>query len=224
MQSTVDHEAHGMKLKHLLAALGIGLSLSFSSSAANALSFTLTGQETPGALPADFDLDVLGVNKGFLPAYFANAAHSGLGVDGPGEIKFTFMGEEACFDNTFEFGFGNTLFSNSVTSVGTSITLPQLTGGSLLDLAFTSDKSAQLRNGDGAAGSASIAIVLLSAVDALILFNDDYAGDADYDDMIIRVELSEAPRLSEVPLPGALLLFGSGLLGLAGISLRSKYA
>ena len=213
-----------MRFKHLLAGVWAGLLLAFASSTANALSLTVTGQETLGALPSDFDLYVMGIGSGFLPAYFANAANSGLGVDGPAEIKFTFMGEEACFDNTFEFGFGNTLFSNSGTAMGASVTLQQLTADSLLDLAFTSNTTNQLRNGQGTFDNASIAIVLLSAVDALIFFNDDYKGDSDYDDMVVRLEISKLPQLSEVPLPGALLLFGSGLLGLAGISVRRNHA
>lgn len=210
-----------MKFKHLLAGLGIGLSLTVASSAANALSFTLAGGETAGFLPPDFDLtpDVLGVNA-LDPAVFANAVGSGLGVDGPANITFTYMGNDAGYDNTFEFVFGNTLFQNSLNLVGDSVTLLQGSADSLLDFSFLSNGATALANGAGAFGNASIAIVLLSTTDALVLFNDDATVDADYDDMGIRMQL----RPAEVPVPPAILLLLSGLAGLGVIGRRKSVA
>lgn len=204
-----------MKLKNICAGIGLALAITMGSSAANALSFTTTGSETAGFLPGDYDLtpNFPGVSAGSA-ALFANALGSGLGVDGPAMITFTYMGNDAGYNNTFEFTFGTTLFSNALSAVGDSTTVLQGVADSLLDFAFLSNAITALKNGDGAVANASIALVLLSATDALVLFNDDATVDADFDDMAIRMQLSA------VPVPPAAVLLLSGIAGLGFLGRR----
>ena len=103
-------------VKKLVAGLAIGLSLTLASTAANALSFTTTGT-TAGFLPGDFNLtpDVLGVNA-LDPALFANAVGSGLGVDGPANIKFTYLGNDA--------GLGKGIRSFDSQDIGRNVNAP----------------------------------------------------------------------------------------------------
>lgn len=49
-------------------------------------------------------------------------------------------------------------------------------------------------------------------------FNDSGSSDSDYDDMVVRVSTSP------VPIPAAVWLFGSALMGLAGVGYRSRSA
>jgi len=57
--------------------------------------------------------------------------------------------------------------------------------------------------------------VLLITGSYLFGFNDGGSSDADFDDLVFA-----ATKTSSVPLPGAALLFGSGLLGLVGLRRR----
>ena len=57
--------------------------------------------------------------------------------------------------------------------------------------------------------------------DLVLAYNDNITltaplGDADYDDMLVRAEFSP------VPVPAAVWLFGSGLLGLIGAARRKE--
>ncbi|PKN43375.1 MAG: hypothetical protein CVU60_03190 [Deltaproteobacteria bacterium HGW-Deltaproteobacteria-18] len=60
----------------------------------------------------------------------------------------------------------------------------------------------------------SINNVFLTAGSYLFGFNDGGSPDADFDDLVF------AAKTSSVPLPGAAILFGSGLLGLVGLRRR----
>lgn len=51
------------------------------------------------------------------------------------------------------------------------------------------------------------------AGDRLVAFNDAWSGDTDYDDFNLRAR-------ADTPIPGAVWLLGSGLIGLVGLRRR----
>ena len=63
----------------------------------------------------------------------------------------------------------------------------------------------------------SLAVAMISPSSAYLMFGDGF-GDADYDDMVVRVDVSA------VPLPAAVWLFGTALIGLVGLGKRRKTA
>ena len=54
----------------------------------------------------------------------------------------------------------------------------------------------------------------------VLTYNDNYLGfvDSDFDDMMVRAQFIP----TAVPLPAAVWLFGSGLIGLIGMARRRK--
>ena len=62
----------------------------------------------------------------------------------------------------------------------------------------------------------------------MLAYNDNNLGfvDGDFDDMLVRAEFISAAvpeRPIETPVPAAVWLFGSGLLGLIGMARRRKH-
>jgi len=59
-----------------------------------------------------------------------------------------------------------------------------------------------------------------SLMQLVLAYNDNalYTGDSDFDDMLVRADF----RVAAVPVPAAVWLFGSGLLGLIGMARRRK--
>lgn len=200
-----------MNLRSLGTSTVLIALMAVASPAAHAVSFTTSGTIVK-PLPGNFDLNLFGVTAGHS-AKFANPAGSGLGISGPARLTFTYLGKEAAYNNTFEFD-GITRFTNA--SGGSPFTVIQAAAASLLDFAFTSNGSAQLKNGHGAVSNASIALVMLSATKYLLLFNDNATVDADFDDMGVLVEASP------VQLPAALPLLAGGLGFLGAISWSRK--
>jgi hypothetical protein len=72
---------------------------------------------------------------------------------------------------------------------------------------------------NGAAGAQAIAYMSPTATDTFAIAFEDLAnGDNDYNDMVVRIE-----SITPVPEPGTLALFGTGLIGIAGL-VRRKLA
>jgi hypothetical protein len=194
----------------------LGMWLGLAAMPAGAATFTTIGSPLNTVLPPNFDLtpNVLGIDAGDAFSLQATSG-SGLGISGPAELTFTFLGEDASFNNQFLFNAGAVNFTNAGTAAGTSQTV-NFTGSGLLPFSFLSDGVTAIANGAGAMANASIGFLLLSGSDAVILFNDNGSRDADFDDMAVRVQISP------VPLPGAAVLLVTGLAGLGWMRRRRR--
>ncbi|MDH3218273.1 MAG: VPLPA-CTERM sorting domain-containing protein [Gammaproteobacteria bacterium] len=165
------------------------------------------------------------------------AVGEGIAIDANANIVYTYIGKEAGSTNLFA---GSDVRSDSIfpafltgfTAPGTTIATTGSSG--LLDFSFVGlgtccvDPGAFI-NGGGSFGfdaglnlddsnlGLSLAVAMISPSSAYLMFGDGF-GDADYDDMVVRVDVSA------VPLPAAVWLFGTALIGLVGLGKRRKTA
>lgn len=192
------------------AALAIGLSAAVLG-AAKAHTF-----DTQGGTART----LIGVSGSFNPQWFGGALAydtifdldnmlngASLLLQAPATLTFTLAGFEASYNNAFVAG-GERLDNTTagVSGLGSQFSFQQASAGAL-DFGF-------LSNGIGALlGNGSVQTGLLLSSDrreALIVFNDRFIGDRDFDDMVIHVAISPVPE------PESALLWLAGLAGLAG--------
>lgn len=149
--------------------------------------------------------------SGQLGALVANSA---------GVFSATYLGQESGYDNSFKF---LDLLGQKLTeadALGKTITMNVNAGA--LGFKFSDSMGVDVTNGVAAPAWASFAILNGKCInsygcfDYILGFNDSYTGDADYDDFVVGV------KLSPVPLPAAVWLFGSALLGFVTLSNRRK--
>ena len=157
----------------------------------------------------------------------ADSLNEGLLLDGTATLVFTFLGKEAGFNNLFKLVVGDQLLFTNGSAIGSTTGPLSISPiGGFLPFKFVSNGIDDVVNGSVSSAGAlgTIAFKLLSATtntaSFLALFNDGGGPDADYDDMVIRID---AIRDSQqvVPLPAGLLLLLSGLAGLGFIG-RSR--
>lgn len=151
-----------------------------------------------------------------------------------GVFSATYLGQESGYRNGFSFEDGwfrlgralNPSSSayqvslNEYSAIGSTIYTDVDAG--VLDFWFRDSKGGWVGNDGSFYKKASFAILAGQCItsygcfDYILGFNDSYIGDADYDDFVVGV------NLSPVPLPAAVWLFGSALIGFMFVSNRRR--
>lgn len=200
-----------IKIKFLGAMLA-GIMLVAGSAQAAVLS--VTGGDNTRTIDNTFSLTPetgLTLGAPLITFNSGNAASGGLSLVGPGTLTFEFLGSDAVFTNTLQVA-GGEIFSNIGTLVGatSSIALPD----GLVDFLFTTtgDGSGSAQNGGPITSPLSFAFAAISDTSLILLFDDGASGDRDLDDFAVRVSVSQ------VPLPAAVWLLLSAVLGLVSFS------
>ena len=187
-----------MKKTLLAAAFTLGC-LFASATASHAVTLSATGTTIDPVIGYDFGA----LPGGILWQDGGGDALSLLG--GPADVTFTFLGKEAAAINFF-FSGGPPI--SNLALVGTTHTVFGV-GSGVLSFAFNA-----VVNGAGTGSiTNAIAIYVESSTSVLALFNDG-GGDADFDDMIVRIQVSA------VPVPAALPLLLGGLAGIGFLARR----
>ena len=145
-----------------------------------------------------------------------------LSVDEDGFVTFYYIAAESGYTNSFNSG-SNTIteHNESFDWDGWSSFTISVAANEILDFSFTSATAHALTPVDNANSTSleGLGIMTDGDMSELVLAYNDNAlgtGDADFDDMLVRAEFSA------VPVPAAVWLFGSGLLGVMGIARRRK--
>ncbi len=177
---------------------------------ARAMTLTLDAGGIAGTVPAvGFDLAAeTGLTPGVssITIFDSTTGAAGLQLSSPAQVEFTFLGIEADATNAFDV-LGGQVFTGA-TAPGVSSTFG-LAGG-LLDFAFQSTIGGTAANGAIAAGI-SIAFADLGDGSFIALFNDG-GTDGDFDDFAVKI------AVSPIPLPPAVWLFISAILGLVSFT------
>jgi len=215
--SVKNAPARILKKLHLFTAVcasAVALSASLPANAA----FVLSGGSSQ-SLPIngnDFNSDLQGT--GF------NQITTGaqLRVDQDGSVTFYYIAAESAFTNSFHTTSGVMTEGNDAFNYDgyDSVTI-NVSAGEALDFIFQAANAGALSPVDNAnnINLGGLGIMTGDGMSELLLaYNDNRTltapGDADYDDMLVRAEFSA------VPVPAAVWLFGSGLLGLIGAARR----
>jgi hypothetical protein len=118
------------------------------------------------------------------------------------------------------------MFHNKTTAEGTTVEKSfTLSDPGLVPFLFKTLGGGGLEavNGGPIAAGVRIAFALIGSDVVYALFDDGGAGpDADFDDMVVKITGVLTPGVGEVPIPGAALLFGSGLVGLTVLARRRR--
>lgn len=156
-----------------------------------------------------------GVGEGSTIKTFdsTKGAGEGLAVSGKSKITFTFLGSEAAFGNRFFFD-GVELFLNKTNSVGDAVAVVTA-GAGLLPFTFTSRVVDSIANdGTATAGMSFGLSEIFNGGTSVLAFLDDNSPDVDFDDLGIRIDVSQ------IPTPAAGVLFLSALAGMGLLSRR----
>jgi hypothetical protein len=177
-------------------------SLSYSGTATH----TLTG----------YDLSATtGVSNG-TKIFREKNSGDGLYLNGTSNITLTYLGSEAGHTNIFRMPSPIEVFRNKTTPLWSQTTITNVSAGLLKFSFFDLIACLGINNGQGNHDHKnSIGVFMESAKSALVMFND-LGGDKDYDDMVVRVQVSP------VPVPAALPLLVTALGGLGFMAKRRK--
>jgi hypothetical protein len=142
---------------------------------------------------------------------FDSGATGGLSLSDSTKITFEFLGSEADFINFSANTVG--AFSSETSVVGKKFVSQEQAGFLPFDFTTEGGAGGHAENGGTITDNLSIAYAALFDGSFLILFDDGGAGpDFDRDDMAVRVSVSQ------VPLPAAVWLLISAVLGLLSVS------
>jgi len=149
-----------------------------------------------------------------------------LSVDMDGTVTFYYIAAESKYTNSFKSGSSSTMTENndSFNWDGWQSFSINVAAGEILDFRFTSATASALTPVDNASDTNlhGLGIMTSSSTSDLVLaYNDNYRNtgpgmDSDFDDMLVRAEFTV------VPVPAAVWLFGSGLIGLIGLARHRK--
>lgn len=142
-----------------------------------------------------------------------------------GVYEFIYLGYEAGYTNTLADGSGmvfdnkvSAVFSTGSADLGTAVF--NNPAGSSMNVSLTGTEHLDIYK---ASGSFLREVTGSSWFEDgkeyyIIGFNDGYRGDADYDDIVVAIDATAM----HTPIPSAVLLLGSGLVGLAGFGIRRR--
>jgi hypothetical protein len=198
-------------MKRILATALLLAGLSGISHAAS-LSYSGTSTLTLSGYDLSASTGIANGTKIFREKYSGD----GLYLSGPANVTLTYLGSEAGNTNVFRMPTTTEIFRNTTSPLYAQTTLTNVSSG-LMNFSFF-DVSAMLGIKNGAGNhdyKNSIGVFMESLTSALVMFND-LGGDRDYDDMVVRVQVSP------VPVPAALPLFASALAGFGCIARRRK--
>lgn len=200
-----------MTMKILTGAVATLLASAAVAGAATLSLIGATGSQTIAG--NDLGLGLNGQTVDFIDGA-GKAPTNGLSLDGPADLIYTYLGFEAGNQNFASVAMGSTTFANGSATVGSSAMVGASAG--LLDFAFgTTAPAANIStfSNDGTAIPSAveyaIGYVMLSSTSYLLLFDDIAAGDRDFDDIALRVDVAPVP----LPAAGLLLVGGLGVLG-----------
>lgn len=197
-----------MKLKLFGLALAGAILVAGPASAAV---LSLSGG-TGGNVPANFNPtgfpggDIIGDP---ISIFDNTSGAFGLSLDSAATLRFEFFGSEANFTNVFNFG--GDLFSTDTATVGDVVTVAA--GSGLVPFSFIGGGSGGTAvNGGPIDVGVLLAFADLGGGSFLAMFNDSGGPDADFDDLVVKVSVSQ------VPLPPAVWLLISAVLGLVSFA------
>lgn len=200
-----------MKAVELVAATAAATLL---ASAAGAATLSLAGTGYTSFIVSNYDLapSLNGKTISYVDGATKDGT-TGLQVDGPAKVTFTYVGSEAGHQNYAASLADGTMFTKA-SAIGSSF-VATMTSGGLLDFFFGTLAPAKAvgelyNNGNASVSSPNFAIGYYQDGDSwYALFDDLAAGDKDFDDFVLKIDLAPVP----VPAAGLLLLGGLGALG-----------
>jgi hypothetical protein len=225
------------KLVQLTAIAAVSL---FATVSVHAASLSVVGGTTK-TLPSSFDLGpTTGLTKNstqvqVFDSIWFNGVNNTNGSNGlqlssaPTKLRFEYLGSEAADNNSVGItqGSNNVLFNNKTSSVGQTADVTVNSAGAVpfyfqnndkkicIFFCFPADATASNSDGITYLFPLSMAFFQENAGSVIALFGDG-AGDSDFDDLAVRI--------SVVPLPPAIALFGAALFGMGWLSRRRKVA
>lgn len=190
----------------ILGFVVAGMLLATTPVSAMVLSVTGGNDST---IPANFNPAGFpgGVSVGDPIKVFDSSTPGGLMLSGNTLLKYEYYGKEASFINFF-IGGGDS-FSTTTSVVGDTIFAPTAAGTVPFSFVTTDSGGLIAKNGGSIDSGLSIAFADLGNNSFLIMFNDT-GHDVDFDDLVVKV--------SAVPLPAAVWLMLSAIVGLWGMS------
>jgi hypothetical protein len=219
----------------LLASTGFaaGVQAATFSLSSGGVASSLSSNFNPSYLPTHNPDNIHGNGGSPTGITIFDSSHSGglkvSGADANTIVTYTYLGSEADYTNLFMvnattvFQTKNTVSPVGIETPGGTTSSAFGTGNGFLSFLFRSvtpgNKDAV--NGGSISSYVALAIKIINPTTAYLFFEDIAKnGDHDFDDMVVRVTLSErenVPAPGQTPVPGAVWLFGSTLAGAAGL-------
>ena len=177
-----------------------------------------------------------GDSRWIATGYKTAGVFGALNASGPGTLSVTYLGNSGIWLDQFSFGSsaGGGILDEAC-CIGRSITAQ--VGAGIVDFQFEDDHLGFIKNGGTQSTIPGFAFLLDNKQSStfaasfnyrnnrydfqyLLGFNDSWAGDKDFDDLVVGVNFTPSP--APIPLPAAAWLFGSVLFGFISLSNRRR--